>query len=371
MAELAEHLVQHCEVNIFANSVADIDTTRFTLYHVPMIKSPSILEYFSFLLSNTALRAWLRIGRGVDFDIVHSTGPDVLQPTVATAHFCAAERLRLLREGVITFDQKVIKQQVRQLYHYVYSLTTAMMEKICFPRLPVLICLTNKLKQEVVDHYGVGPERVIIIPNAVNVEQFSPIYRPIACKMIRQQHQLSESDIVFLFVGGDWERKGVPTLLQAFARIRQNGQKLMIVGHGNQAHYLRICERLGITQNVTFVSHTDQVHYYYAAADVFVFPSRYEAFALTPLEAMASGLPILVSKVAGVNEIMEDGVHGLLLDDPLDVSELSRKMELLASDASLRAFLGKNARQLTEEWTWDRVCTQVEEVYYSLSRNDR
>ncbi len=102
---------------------------------------------------------------------------------------------------------------------------------------------------------------------------------------------------------------------------------------------------------------------YYAASDVYLLPSLYEPFGLSILEAMASGLPVLVSRDSGAAELINDGVDGLLIQEPRDVTELSTKLGALLKDADLRTRLGRQARRTALRYPWDRVAGETEEVY--------
>ena len=100
----------------------------------------------------------------------------------------------------------------------------------------------------------------------------------------------------------------------------------------------------------------------YAAADAFVLPTPYDAFAMVVSEAMASGLPVIVSQEAGASELIQHGVNGLLLQDA-SVSELARQMEFLERDRSWAANLGCAARKSVEGLSWDTVACQTMAVY--------
>ena len=114
---------------------------------------------------------------------------------------------------------------------------------------------------------------------------------------------------------------------------------------------------------VIFAGQTREVGRYYAAGDVYLLPSLYEPFGLSILEAMASGLPVLVSRDSGAAELISDGVDGLLIQEPRDVTELSAKLGALLKDAHLRTRLGRQARRTALQYPWDRVARETEEVY--------
>ena len=102
---------------------------------------------------------------------------------------------------------------------------------------------------------------------------------------------------------------------------------------------------------------------YYATSDIYLLPSLYEPFGLSILEAMASGLPVLVSRDCGAAELIHDGDDGLLIQEPRDATEISVKLGALLKDADLRTRLGRQARRTALKYPWDRVARETEEVY--------
>jgi UDP-glucose:(heptosyl)LPS alpha-1,3-glucosyltransferase len=137
----------------------------------------------------------------------------------------------------------------------------------------------------------------------------------------------------------------------------------MIVGPGDVRAYRRMATDVGIEGGVRFAGHRDDIWKYYAASDIFLLPTLYEAFGLVILEAMASGLPVLVSRWAGAAELIHDGIDGLLINDPTDVAEISAKLGVLLRDEGLRRRLGDNARRAALHYSWAGVARMTLEVY--------
>jgi len=126
-----------------------------------------------------------------------------------------------------------------------------------------------------------------------------------------------------------------------------------------------------VRERIIFVPHSSNLWEYYAASDIFVFPTIYEPFGLVIVEAMASGLPVITSRVAGAAALIIDGVNGLLLRASSDVNGLAAKIELLLSNAELRKTMGERARETAEKFSWDQVAQKTLEVYNTvLNRPD-
>jgi glycosyltransferase involved in cell wall biosynthesis len=98
-------------------------------------------------------------------------------------------------------------------------------------------------------------------------------------------------------------------------------------------------------------------------------PSLEDAFAMPPLEAMACGLPVIVSRQAGVSEVITHGLDGYILENPQDASALASMLRDLHNDAALRERLGENASRTAQKYTWDRNAEQLREVFERILEN--
>jgi glycosyltransferase involved in cell wall biosynthesis len=101
---------------------------------------------------------------------------------------------------------------------------------------------------------------------------------------------------------------------------------------------------------------------FYAAADLYVSPSREDSFGLPVLEAMACGLPVITSTFAGVAELITDETDGFILRDPSDSQALAQLLERLYVDESLRNRISEAATRTAEQWTWDRNAAEIWEL---------
>jgi UDP-glucose:(heptosyl)LPS alpha-1,3-glucosyltransferase len=110
------------------------------------------------------------------------------------------------------------------------------------------------------------------------------------------------------------------------------------------------------------------IEFYYAAADAYVGPSLQDSYGIPPAEAMACGLPVIVSASAGVSEIISNGVDGLILDDPTDSKMLATMIRHLYQDEAFRSRLGERAVETARRYTWERNGLELAAIFEEVLR---
>jgi glycosyltransferase involved in cell wall biosynthesis len=203
-------------------------------------------------------------------------------------------------------------------------------------------------------------ERIEVLPNAVDWQQFGSIPRPAGNPTPR-----------VLFLGMVSARKGLDDLLAAILELRAVGAPSFavdIVGDeefpGEWRRYRDRFHTAGLDDVVRFpgAAYGEQKLAYLAQADLFVLPSRNESFGIANLEAMAAGLPVVSTRTGAIPEYLQHGVHGLLVE-PGDVSGLSRALGTLIADGELRLRLGEAARRAARAYDWEPIAAQVAALY--------
>jgi glycosyltransferase involved in cell wall biosynthesis len=198
------------------------------------------------------------------------------------------------------------------------------------------------------------------------LDRFSPLNRQLHRDDVRRQHGMNVNDFVLVFSGGDWRRKGLDLALQSLARLPDPRIQLIVVGHDRAGADVRqMSHDLGLRDRVVFAGFCDDVHRYYAAGDLFLFPTLYEAFSLATIEAAASGLPVLMPDVSGAAELIGCGTTGSMIRrDPSHIAE-TVKTYFVSPDKVSAA--GAAARQLVEQrFNWDVITDATVDVYRSL-----
>lgn len=310
---------------------------------VPGPSRPLAIGYPLFLVIASAL-AGLR-GRGE----LHSTGAIVLNRTsVCTVHFChraLAESSSASRASRPTAAYKANALAVRWL--------SRAAESWCFRpgRAERLIGVSGGIARELGEHFPRMRERIAVIPNGVDTEHF---------------HPAAPSDggpLRVLFVGGDWERKGLPILIAALAECPE--AELDVVGAGDVAGQQRLARKHGVEERVHFRGTTADTAPAYRAADVFALPTAYESFSLVTYEAAASGLPLLATRVNGIEDLVRDGVNGWFVER--SAADVAARLRALQADPARRREMGAAARQDSLDFSWRRVVEAYRELYTEIA----
>jgi D-inositol-3-phosphate glycosyltransferase len=229
--------------------------------------------------------------------------------------------------------------------------------------------------------YKVDTKNVVVIPPGVDVTRFYPIPEDEAKEFVG----ISSDKRMILFVGRIEPLKGVDTLIEAAARLRQKGslvdgcQCLAIIGgeSGDSPEKLSqemtrlkaIAADLGTEDMVTFLGQRDQdtLQYFYSASDIVVVPSHYESFGLVALEAMACGRTVVASETGGLAFLIHDGENGFHVP-AADPGALADKLEMILSDPDLRERIGEKARAYAQGHAWPLITERIIELYGDVLR---
>ncbi|WP_136707693.1 glycosyltransferase family 4 protein [Agromyces sp. H66] len=205
--------------------------------------------------------------------------------------------------------------------------------------------------------YGRVRPPITVIPNGVDLERFRPP-TDLERHESRERFQLDDEDRVAVFVGHEFDRKGLPIVLEAMA----SAPTVLLMVVGGNARLLdqakAIAARLGVADRVLFVGQQGDVRSFLAAADMFVLPSHYESSGLVFLEALASGLPVIATRVGVAADLVRNGENGFLVGQ--DAREIADRLEQLAAED-----LGpwrERARASVAGWTWSDVARRYLEL---------
>jgi len=351
-AELVQRLVPRHDVTVLAMS-CDLRAPRLTWIPLPQIRGRGIVRSLAFDRAVRARRAHLQ---GSLINSVGATGADV---HVITAHWCQSAFEATC--GSIRGEGS----GWRRVYHAGVERLETMRERAAYrsPSLRAVIAVSHGLKRELVEHHGVPDERAVVIPNGVDPTVFRPAADHAAKLTLRRERGLPETAFLCVFAGGDWERKGLRHAIHAVAGL--SDVVLVVVGPGDIAKFELVARRAGASGQVIFSGSSEAPEAYFAAGDAFVFPSRYEAFPLAPLEAAACGLPVIAPRINGVEEWLRDGETGCVVQH--DPDSIRAGLLTLRDSPTRLASMSCAAVACARRYTWDEVARRQVEVFEAVA----
>jgi len=175
-----------------------------------------------------------------------------------------------------------------------------------------VIVASQMVKKEIVDLYGYPADRIDIVHNGVPPDKFR--FDSELREKWREDLKLNPDQIALLFAGSGWERKGLLFAIQAMALCKNRKMRLLVAGRGNAAFYKTKRLRFWREEPVQFLGEVADISRVYAAADIFILPTIYDPFSNACLEALACGLPVITTGSNGFSEIIEDAVHGSIVN---------------------------------------------------------
>jgi glycosyltransferase involved in cell wall biosynthesis len=238
----------------------------------------------------------------------------------------------------------------------------------------LLITVSQAQKEELKTLYGVNDGKIHVVYLGADPNVFRHYEN---ASSLRDRLKLGNKRII-LFVGHFGLRKGIPFLVKAMSKILKEHSNTLLLCVGGTPEWLgthlywdyirNLVRELGISESVRLVGEIPhrELPYYYSLADVFAFPSLYEAFGKVIVEAMACETPVVASNVGGIPEIVEHKRNGLLVE-PGNVVELAHAINSLLSDSDFAKTLGRNARQtVIEKFTWRLTTENLTKIYLKL-----
>ena len=348
------------DFTVFAVEFQNPRPDRIRWVRIPLPVRPYVLLYALFHLAAPLAYLWHRFLRGAQFDLVQMVESNLSFGDISYSHFChrwyLAEHWRETRaRGLLGLS--------RGLAHR----AAAAMEPAVYRRVRRIVAPSRGLVSELRQTYHLDGSRIRILPNAVDVERLAPP-DPSLREQYRQRLGYATTDFVLLFAAlGHFERKGLPLAMDA---LRDAASSVQLLVAGGEAATIREHQEraraLGVDGRVRFAGMQRDLRPYYWAADAFILPSCYEVFPLVALEAAAAGLPLLVTKVNGVEEILLDGENGVAIER--DSASIRRAIGRLTNMALAdRQHMGARAREAVLRYGSDHFVSAWKEFYECMA----
>ena len=268
--------------------------------------------------------------------LLHTTGAIVFnRADLSSVHFC--HRAFRASTRVSRTDRREL---LYRLNARVAPLESRLAEFVCYrPSMTRrLVGVSQGVSRELERYFPEMANRVSTVPNAVDREAFAP--NATMRSRVRNDRDVASNELIALFVGSEWERKGLEPAIQALAAAPT--WKLWVIGTGDEHRFRAIARTSGLANRVVFLGSQSDPAPYYAAADAFVLPTAYETFSLATYEAAAAGLPLLVTRVNGVEDLLVDGENGWFITREAHV--IAERLQTLRAQPQLRERMGRRAR---------------------------
>jgi glycosyltransferase involved in cell wall biosynthesis len=363
--EIARRLSHRWPVDVYSYTLNDprgIEAWGKVRFHRiwPHFRRPAVLKLGIYYAATLPL---LGLG-GRGSSVVHATGTCSLLSDVVQVQFVqAAWKDRRMED-----EASLPEPGLRGLYHEALLKANVAVEKAVYTPRKTYIAIARCVADELEKYFGVG-SRAHVIHHGVDSELFKPAPAGDADRAkLRAELGAKEDDVLALFVGA-YDRKGLKRSIEAMAKLSPEAArraKLVAVGGGDEAAFRQFAREAGVSERVSLVGHRKDIERFYRAADLFLLPTLYEPFGLVILEAMASGLAPVVSRLAGASELIENGKSGVLIETPSDAVEIAARMEPLVLDEAKRRAVGAAARAVAVARSWDQVAREYEKVLEPL-----
>jgi len=215
-------------------------------------------------------------------------------------------------------------------------------------------------------------DKIKVIPNGINLKEFE---NPLSSVECRSKLGLPMDKKIILFFGNIVSYKGPHILLKSIKLLKNQINDFIVVfaGRGGmQEELVKMAEKLGIEENIRFTGYVDDAlkPLYFKSADIFCLPSITiaEAFGIVNLEAMASGIPIVSTRLGGIPDVVEDGKNGLLAE-PGDEKSLAKALTYLMENGDAAEKMGNYGNKKVKDYSWEKIAEKTEKIYNKLYSN--
>jgi glycosyltransferase involved in cell wall biosynthesis len=313
---------------------------------------PFVIAFPIFFVGATWL---LRQNRG---RIVHTTGALVgSRADLSTIHYCHAGAARRYRGARVKRDTALYRANAT-----VAAWMARSAERWCYRPCQTrhLCAVSSGLAQELRECFPRVADSITVIANGVDIE----VYRPDAAARADTRRTLGIGSYtpVALFAGGDWDRKGLHHVVAAVAR--RSCWHLIVAGDGDHEALMADAASAGCAHRIHHLGRVQDMAPVYAACDAFVLPTAYESFSLVSYEAAASGLPLLATRVSGIEDLVTHGVNGWFISR--NSESIERHLAMLESSAGLRHDMSKAARAAAAAFSWQAMKEGYHGLYADL-----
>jgi UDP-glucose:(heptosyl)LPS alpha-1,3-glucosyltransferase len=334
--------------HVFANRWQGA-SAGINFHHVPIVSFPKFLTTLSF-----AYFACQKVRRG-NFSLVHSH-ERIFAADIWTLH------------GV---PHRYWIHCVRKKRMSLYDLSTAWVEKkmVTQGNCQKFIAVSNLTRDIFLQEYDIDQQRVTVIHPGIDLKDYATADKKLIRADIRKEYGIGSEEPIIVFASMNFEIKGLDAIMLALAKLKtqQHRFKLLVVGKGNVKKYTQMAREANISENVIFTGMLSKgkLIRLYMAGDVYVMLSKFDTFGMVVLEAMAAGLPVIISSNVGAKDIVREGKNGFIIGDTSDTDYIAAKIALVL-DENISRQMAVAAYQTATQNTWSHVVAKYGEIYADI-----
>jgi len=265
---------------------------------------------------------------------------------------------------------------IRRKKMSLYDLVTAWMEKelVYKGNCKKFIAVSSLTKDIFLQEYNINPDKVTVINPGVDLNDYAQHNKDSVRNTIRRELGINIADPVILFVSMNYEIKGLDEILFSLAKLKAQNHKfkLIVAGKGNIKKYTKMAKDAQIISDVIFTGpvNKEKIIKLYLASDLYIMLSKFDTFGNVVLEAMAAGLPVIISNNVGAKDLVQEGGNGFIISNTSDSDYIAAKIALLL-DENIRRQLAEAAYKTADQNTWDDVTKKYAIIYENILAKHR
>jgi len=323
--------------------------TDIKFHKIPIITFPKYLTTLSF-----AYFTQRRLNRN-NFSLVHSH-ERIFGADIFTLH------------GI---PHRYWVHNIRRKRMSLYDLATDWVEKklVYEGNCQKFIAVSNLTRDIFLQEYNIDPQRVTVIHPGVDLNDYAIADKKLIRADIRKEYGFSSEEPIILFASMNFEIKGLDAIMLSLAKLKakQHSFKLLVAGKGNVKKYTQVAHEANIAEDVVFTGMLSKGNLIrlYLASDMYVMLSKFDTFGMVVLEAMAAGLPVIISSNVGAKDIVQEGENGFIISDTSDANYVASKIALLLNE-TIRSSMVQSAYYTAMQNTWDHVALKYRRIYENI-----
>jgi glycosyltransferase involved in cell wall biosynthesis len=359
LAEQIERWRERFTIRLYTMRLEDVDTDGIEVRRIPYLPGPHLLRFSWWFVANHLWRARDAFS-GARPDVIHSPGVNCLDSTAVCVHIIFGKYWDRMRTRAVK-DLSSPRTAARGLHRITYWQLVRALESFLYSGSSMLWALSQVDARELERRFRRPSGTVPVVHHGVDSLSFSPEAAATRRDALRGRLGV-EGRKVLLLVANDAHNKGVDRAIEAMAMLPAEAV-LAIAGFVDSRLIGRLARISQVAGRVQVWPHTSEMIDYYAAADVLVAPTRGDAFPLPPLEAMACGVPVVISsRAGGICELLEHERNSLIIEDPEDSAELAGHVRRLLDDGRLAQRLSSEGRKLAKQASWDENAARTADL---------